>query len=104
MAIGDALGGLTVFLPLPRIKATFGPEGILDLPEPALFTDDTQMSIAIAEALIKAGDQDLEVIMFAVREEFIRWRHSPENNRSPGVACLEGVDNMERGLHWTLEG
>ncbi len=104
LSIGDALGYPTEFMTLSRIKDTYGPGGIKDLPEPALFTDDTQMTIAIAEALIRTGDQDLESIMAAVREEFINWRHSPENNRAPGNACLTGVANMERGIHWSESG
>ena len=48
------------------IKSTYGQGGITDLTEPAFFTDDTQMSVAIAEALIRAGDRDLEIIMQAV--------------------------------------
>ena len=38
LAIGDALGRPTEFLRLPEIKNRFGPDGIADLPEPALFT------------------------------------------------------------------
>jgi len=105
LAIGDALGYPTEFMTLGRIKSDFGPDGITDYPKlPALFTDDTQMSIAVAEALIKTGDQDLETIMEAVKDECIKWRHSPENNRAPGNACLAGVSAMERGVHWTESG
>ncbi|MBN1546544.1 MAG: ADP-ribosylglycohydrolase family protein [Syntrophaceae bacterium] len=105
LAIGDALGYPTEFITLARIKTEFGPNGVADFPKsPALFTDDTQMSIAVAEALIKAGDQDLETIMEAIKEEFIKWRRSPENNRAPGNACLAGVSNMERGVHWSESG
>jgi ADP-ribosylglycohydrolase len=104
LAIGDALGYPTEFMSLPRIKEIYGPSGIKDLPDTALFTDDTQMSIAIAEALIKTGDQEIETIMAAVRNEFIKWYHSPENNRAPGRTCLTGVANMERGLHWSKSG
>ena len=101
LAIGDALGRPTEFMSLKNIQSKYGPEGIQDLPEQALYTDDTQMTIAIAEALIKVGDQDLETIMDAVRDAFISWRHSPENNRAPGNACLTGVSNMEKGIHWS---
>jgi ADP-ribosylglycohydrolase len=104
LAIGDALGAATEFLELDRIKAKYGKDGIRDLPDPALFTDDTQMSIAIAEALILAGEKDVEAIMGAVREEFIKWYHSPENNRAPGRTCLTGVANLEKGVHWTESG
>jgi ADP-ribosylglycohydrolase len=104
LAIGDALGWPTEFVSLPAIKSKFGPSGITDLPDPALFTDDTQMSLAIAEALIQAGEKDIESIMAAVKKEFVKWYHSPENNRAPGNACLEGVANMEAGVHWSKSG
>lgn len=104
LAIGDALGFPAEFISLSRIKAEYGQSGIKDLPDSALFTDDTQMSIAIAEALIKTGDREIETIMDAVKDEFVKWRHSPENNRAPGKTCLTGVANMERGLRWSESG
>jgi len=92
LAIGDALGARTEFMKLDQIKAKYGKEGIRDLPSPALFTDDTQMSVAIAEALVTAGDKDIELIMEAVREEFIKWSHLPETyKKAPGNTCLKGV-------------
>jgi len=105
LAIGDALGARTEFMKLDQIKAKYGKEGIRDLPSPALFTDDTQMSVAIAEALVTAGDKDIELIMEAVREEFIKWSHLPETyKKAPGNTCLKGVANMEGGVHWTKSG
>lgn len=105
LAIGDALGYPTEFMSLDRIKATYGSQGISDLPKtPALFSDDTQMSIAVAEALIKSGNGNLDTIMEAVKNEVVKWRHSPENNRAPGNTCLAGVSNMERGIHWSESG
>ena len=104
LGIGDALGKVTEFMSLHRIKSTYGEDGITDLPEPALFTDDTQMSVAIAEALVRSGDKDLETIMQTVKDEFVKWYHSPENTRAPGRTCLTGVANMEQGTHWAESG
>ena len=104
MAIGDALGASTEFLSLAQIKLKYGQKGITDLPDPALYTDDTQMSIAIAEALIRSGEKDIEEIMVGVKDEFIKWYHSPDNTRAPGRTCLTGVAKMEQGLHWSESG
>ncbi|MBW2065552.1 MAG: ADP-ribosylglycohydrolase family protein [Deltaproteobacteria bacterium] len=105
LAIGDALGRPAEFMPLSDIKRKYGQKGIQDLPEPALFTDDTQMSLAIAEALVRAGHRDIETIMGAVKEEFLKWYHSPDTpSRAPGRTCLTGVANMESGIHWTRSG
>ncbi|MBR9980168.1 MAG: ADP-ribosylglycohydrolase family protein, partial [Desulfatitalea sp.] len=79
-------------------------QGITELPDPALFTDDTQMSIAVARALILAGEKQVDAIMVAMRDEFVQWRQSPDNNRAPGNACLQGVANLEKGIHWTQSG
>ncbi len=105
LAIGDALGAPTEFIKLPEIRKRYGLQGISDLPDPALFTDDTQMSIAIAEALVRVGEKDIDSIMEAVREEFIKWSHLPETyQKAPGGTCLKGVANMERGIHWSKSG
>jgi len=104
LAIGDALGYAVEFISLDQIKLQYGPSGTSDLPEPALFSDDTQMAVAIAEALNSAGEKDIESIMFAIKAEFIQWYHSPENNRAPGNTCLQGVSNMENGIQWTESG
>ncbi|MBR9980088.1 MAG: ADP-ribosylglycohydrolase family protein, partial [Desulfatitalea sp.] len=104
LAIGDALGWPTEFLKLDQIRAKYGPQGITELPDPALFTDDTQMSIAVARALILTGETQVDAIMAAMRDEFVQWRKSPDNNRAPGNACLQGVANLEKGIHWTQSG
>jgi len=62
LAIGDALGRPTEFMSLSAIKTTYGEKGIQDLPDPALYTDDTQMSLALAEALVSVGEKDIESI------------------------------------------
>lgn len=104
LAIGDALGRVTEFMSLHSIKSSYGQDGITDLPDPALFTDDTQMSVAIAEALVRSGDKGLETIMQAVKTEFVKWLHSPENTRAPGRTCLRAVASMEKGIHWSKSG
>ena len=88
LAIGDALGWPTEFLKIPQIKSKYGKAGIAELPDPAIFTDDTQMSVAIAKALIRAGEKSVEDIMGAIKDEFILWLHHPENSRAPGNAML----------------
>lgn len=104
LAIGDALGSPTEFITLREIKKRFGKKGIEELPDPALFTDDTQMAIAIAEALTNTQSFYVEDFMVELRKEFINWLRSPENNRGPGRTCLEGCRNMELGQSWHKSG
>jgi ADP-ribosylglycohydrolase len=104
IALGDALGWPAEPLTLEQIKVYFGPQGIQELPEPALFTDDTQMTLAVAEALIEAGDQDLEGLMAAVSRRFVEWLHNPESYRAPGASCLYGARQLEKGTPWREAG
>lgn len=104
LALGDALGAPVEFLPVAEIRKRYPPTGIRELPDPALFTDDTQMTLAVAEALIAAGHQDLDTLMAAVSREFVNWLNSPENNRSPGQTCLYGARQLEKGVSWRESG
>jgi ADP-ribosylglycohydrolase len=104
LALGDALGAPVEFWELKGIRERYGPDGIQELPEPALFTDDTQMTLAVAEALVAAGHQDLGAIMAAISQNFVAWLRSPENNRSPGGACLYGARQLEAGVPWWRSG
>jgi ADP-ribosylglycohydrolase len=104
LALGDALGAPVEFWDLKGIQERYGVKGIQELPAPALFTDDTQMTLAVAEALIAAGHEDLGAIMAVLSQEFVAWLHSPENDRSPGGACLYGARQLEAGVPWWRSG
>ena len=104
LACGDALGKPTEFLPLSEIKVRYGPEGIKELPEPAYFTDDTEMTLALSEALVEAGWEDLETLMAAVSRRFIAWFNSVRPWRSPGATCMAACRNLAKGIHWRESG
>ncbi|WP_394839085.1 ADP-ribosylglycohydrolase family protein [Pendulispora rubella] len=110
LAIGDALGHPTEFVSsVAGIRARWGERGVTDF-EPSgghpagTFTDDTQMSIAVARALVRNGHGDLDATMRVLGEEFVAWARSRENNRAPGGTCLRGCSNLERGAPWREAG
>lgn len=110
LAIGDALGHPTEFVSnLGAIRARWPPSGVTGFEPagkhpPGTFTDDTQMAIAVARALCRAGHQDLDTLMTVTGEEFVAWSRSPENNRAPGGTCLAGCRNLARGVPWREAG
>lgn len=104
LALGDALGWPVEFASLDRIQDEHGPAGIQEPPDPALYTDDAQMTIALAEALVEAGRADIDHLMAVVGRRFVAWLHSPDNNRAPGRTCLTGVRNFESGVPWREAG
>ncbi|MCP4135465.1 MAG: ADP-ribosylglycohydrolase family protein [bacterium] len=103
LAIGDALGYPNEFISLSRIKHIHGNLGRQDLPESALYSDDTQMTLCVAEALIEEGTGSLDRIMEEVKTQFIDWYLHAED-RAPGNTCLGGVKNMIDGMHWKESG
>ena len=109
LAIGDALGYPTEFLSLDEIRDQYGPFGVTDFEPsgfhpPGTYTDDTQMSIAVAKALIEAGDKPIDELMPVMGRHFAEWSESPENNRAPGVTCMTACRKLVVGVGWRDSG
>lgn len=104
LALGDALGWPIEFLPMQKITVIYGQAGIQEPPSPALYTDDTQTSLVIAEALIRAGNQDVDSLMAEVARGLIAWSNSPDNDRAPGHTVTEAVRTLEAGVPWYEAG
>jgi ADP-ribosylglycohydrolase len=104
LALGDALGFPTEFDDVPSILAKCGPWREMQLPTPAFVTDDTQMTLALARGLRTAMDRGVlgpQGLERPVREEFVDWYRSPENNRAPGRTCLVACGLLEtEGRPW----
>jgi ADP-ribosylglycohydrolase len=95
LALGDALGFPTEFNDVPSILAKCGPWREMELPTPAFITDDTQMTLALGRALTRAASRGLcgpERFAHLVRQEFVAWNVSPDNNRAPGATCIRACE------------
>ncbi|MEU7426722.1 ADP-ribosylglycohydrolase family protein [Streptomyces sp. NPDC040750] len=108
LALGDALGFPTEFDDVPSILAKCGPWREMDLPRPALVSDDTQMTLALGRALrtaMERGHLAPKRLERPLREEYVDWYRSPENNRAPGHTCLTACALLARdGLPWQDAG
>jgi ADP-ribosylglycohydrolase len=121
LAYGDALGKPTEFLALDQIIKRYGPAGPRELAgDPALVTDDTQMALAVAWALLDAlAEVDLAAhasnraavdltaltpgaVERSLRRRFVAWAEGPDNNRAAGNTCLRAVAGLAAGLPWQL--
>jgi ADP-ribosylglycohydrolase len=99
LAIGDALAAPTEFLSVDQIVQQFGPFGPAE-PSPRV-TDDTQMALAVGEALLAAGRSLSPLnVERALREQFVAWAESPENNRAPGATCVMACNKLATGIDW----
>ncbi|MFJ3249306.1 ADP-ribosylglycohydrolase family protein [Streptomyces sp. NBC_01788] len=104
LALGDALGFPTEFNDVPSILAKCGPWREMELPKRAIVSDDTQMTLALGRGLRTAMDRGLltpKRLERPLREEFVDWYQSPENNRAPGRTCLTACNLLKaEGRVW----
>ncbi len=121
-ALGDALGYAIEFHKESEIFSIYGKEGIQEFKltdGQALVSDDTQMSMFTANAMIVAKANNLDVIE-TIRESYIHWFYTQvkdyqyfENpqffimnekrlyaNRAPGGTCLSAI---QQGCDGTIE-
>jgi ADP-ribosylglycohydrolase len=100
MALGDALAAPTEFLSVAQIQESF-PDPLELQGNPALVTDDTQMALAVGEALLAVEPPYFaEKLEGPLRQAFIAWNISPENNRAPGMTCMQACTGLQAGLPW----
>ncbi|GLW89911.1 hypothetical protein Aglo03_07270 [Actinokineospora globicatena] len=102
LAFGDALARPTEFLTVAKIEEWYGPTGPSDLEgDPALVTDDTQMALAVAWSLRDiAPNYTAAALEPRLRERFVEWAYSPDNNRAPGNTCMRACAGLRAGLPW----
>ena len=123
LAIGDALGYPCEFRSRAKILDAFGPDGVTDLvsvdderwpripiivgaTQPAgTYSDDTQMTVALARGLLDAGvGAPIDELMVAIGKRFVDWSRSPDNNRAPGGTCMTGCQRLGEGVAWRDAG
>ncbi|WP_045742589.1 ADP-ribosylglycohydrolase family protein [Actinoplanes rectilineatus] len=102
LAYGDSLGKPTEFRDYQEIVARYGPGGPRRLEgEPALVTDDTQMTLAVGEAFLEVRTLTPGLLEPVLRRRFLEWANSPENDRAPGMTCLRAIGALADGRPWT---
>lgn len=67
----------------------------------ALFSDDTQMAICVAEALCRMPLASAVKTAPEVTMEFLAWGRSPENTRAPGGTVMGSLHRMNGPEDWT---
>ncbi len=110
-AIGDALGASIEFISIDQIRGGFGPEGIRDFKESygrvGAITDDTQMTLFGAEALVlasqrfKRDDADAAPVTMSemVYRAYLRWLVTQGDDLP---VEWQGKDILEEG--WLMRG
>jgi ADP-ribosylglycohydrolase len=87
------------------IKAHYGEEGIQTPPIPSLYTDDTEMTLALLEGVLSAGvEADDDTLMTAIGRRFVAWAREVSHDRAPGMTCLSGIERYASGIDWRESG
>ncbi|WP_327677924.1 ADP-ribosylglycohydrolase family protein [Kitasatospora sp. NBC_00458] len=106
LAIGDAMGKPTEFQDVEQIAWEWPDWRRLPFPANGLITDDTQMTLALARGLrtaLERGPLAPLRLERPVREEFVDWWRSPDNNRAPGNTCLASCHRLSKpGRPWQV--
>ncbi|HUX98849.1 MAG TPA: ADP-ribosylglycohydrolase family protein [Candidatus Deferrimicrobium sp.] len=94
--VGDALGRPFEGWSRRQIEAEVGRiSELLSNTKPAgQYTDDTQLTIAIAESLIRSKGFNLGDLM----NRFIEWLSEPPIG--PGYGCISSIEKFKRGFSW----
>ncbi len=102
LAFGDALGADTEFMKVAEILQRYPPNGPQELQgSPALVTDDTQMALAVGEALLEAEKPlTAATLEGPLRQAFVEWMRSPDNTRAPGNTCMVACAYLAKGENW----
>src|SRR5262245_30016641 len=94
LALGDALGGRFEARSAEHLRARFAsPEELFAYPQDDLwYTDDTQMAIGVAEALVANGEVVEEVLVARFVENYVPSRGYGRGARAVLEAMEEGGD------------
>jgi ADP-ribosylglycohydrolase len=107
LAIGDAMGAPTEFKDMATIKRMYGfVDDLLPWSKPAgSWTDDTEMTIILGEALRDCPDlTDREQVMGAIAAGWARWSQEYDGARAPGGTCLGAAHKIAAGVPWQKSG
>lgn len=100
-AIGDALGYPVEFAHVYPDNPAVGLNT-----SPNKYSDDTQMTRAVAEGLIRGAQSgSISTAAEEIAEEFVSWmKNPPGGHRAPGNACMHGCYNLAKGVAWDVAG
>ena len=98
IALGDAWGNPNEFRRISELTKD-NPQGP-ELPKRLIITDDTQMTLFLADALDIARDGTVAEIQEAIMDAYLAYYHDPDNDykRAPGVTVMGSLAQLaQRG-------
>lgn len=101
-ACADALGRPVEHLTLEQIKQKYGKKGILELFPDSPWTDDTQLMLVLARALLRGAELELPGLMDKIAEELVLWLDEPD--LGAGATTRGAALSLKDGIPWSKSG
>jgi ADP-ribosylglycohydrolase len=99
VALGDAWGDKNEFASIATLIKD-NPKGP-DIPAHLRVTDDSQMSLYLADALDETWGEDMATVKTAIARAFKTYQRDPDNNRAPGVTVMTSLGKLSfDGSNW----
>lgn len=99
VALGDSWGDPNEFKGIDALVAA-DPKGP-DMPAKLRITDDTQMTLFLADALDETWDEPMEKVQDAIISAFLAYADDPDSgSRAPGVTVMGSLRAMDRVSSW----
>ncbi|MEC8378795.1 MAG: ADP-ribosylglycohydrolase family protein [Myxococcota bacterium] len=103
LAAGDAYGRPLEFITGLKVRQA----RVSTTPHDFMWTDDTHMSLYLADALLSVASQNFSpnALGEAIGQAFSKWYEDPLTpSTAPGNTCLEGVKNFIESGNWETCG
>jgi ADP-ribosylglycohydrolase len=100
VATGDAWGDPVEFNRIGSITTATNPKG-LNLPKDLRITDDTQMTLFLADALAVSWGEDMDTVKAVIAKAFLDYYDDPDTgSRAPGGTVMGSLGWLSRGAPW----
>jgi ADP-ribosylglycohydrolase len=98
VALGDSWGDRLEFQSIDSLTRDnkMGP----GIPEHLRITDDTQMTLYLADALSVSWGEDMDTVKAVIAKAFLDYRIDPDNNRAPGNTVMGSLGRLAHGMPW----
>jgi ADP-ribosylglycohydrolase len=99
VALGDAWGDKFEFNSIRNLTKN-DPRGS-DIPAHLRITDDTQMTLYLADALSASWGEDMDTVKAVILKAFLDYRIDPDaGSRAPGVTVMGSLGKIAAGRSW----
>lgn len=104
LALGNAMGRSIELASWKEIQERYGLQGRLEPEGPLVASEDTAISVVVAEALVDAAGEGPDALMSAVTRRLIDWGNAAREQEASDMTCFEAAGRLRTGMSWMESG